>query len=77
MLASFVPIAAYSAAVTVVIVLVVYVVATFLAILLSNCVWIELVTLSKYPISVEDTVPIEVVLGKTTVPVKVGDAIGA
>ena len=43
----------------------------------SNCVWIAEVTPSTYPISVLETVPMEVVDGRTTVPVKVGLAMFA
>jgi hypothetical protein len=43
----------------------------------SNCVWIADVTPSTYPISVAETVPIEVVDGSTTVPVNVGEAVFA
>jgi hypothetical protein len=43
----------------------------------SNCVCIEDVTPSKYPISVDVTVPIDVADGSVTVPVNVGDAVGA
>jgi hypothetical protein len=39
-----------------------------------NCVCIADVTPSTYPISVLVTLPIDVVLGRTTVPVKVGEA---
>ncbi len=35
-----------------------------------------LVTPSRYPISVDDTVPMDVVLGRVTVPVNVGLAEG-
>jgi len=46
----------------------------YVAALPFNCVCIALVTLSTYPISVDDTVPMLVVEGNVTVPVKVGDA---